>query len=141
MSHRALFATLGHARVRLSDLDTMQRQEYCLSMSRLARILAFVFLTAFAAGSAAHAAAATDMSLKMSMAAMDDGGMADCQDCPGNDAQTSACDQFCVTTLVAIFTPAGTDLPDIADVVAIRTLGAPGGYAGPPDPYPPRSII
>lgn len=109
-------------------------------MSQLARILAFVFLVAFAAGSTAHAAAATDMSLKMSMAAMDDGGMADCQDCPGDDAQASACDQFCVTTLTAICTPTGTDLPAVTDVVAIRTPGAPGGHAGPPDPYPPRPI-
>lgn len=68
-------------------------------MSRLVRILAVVFLAAFAAGTAAHSAIATDMSLKMSMATMDDGGMADCQDCPGDDAQASVCDQFCVTTL------------------------------------------
>jgi hypothetical protein len=110
-------------------------------MTALVRILVVVFLAAFAAGSAAHAAAATDMSLKMSMAAMDDGGMADCQDCPGDDAQASVCDQFCVTTLVAICTPTGADLPNVTDGVAIRTAGSPGSHAGPPDPYPPRSIL
>jgi hypothetical protein len=109
-------------------------------MSRLARILVAVFLAAFVAGTAAHAAAATDMSLKMSMSGMDDGGMADCQDCP-DDAPASACDQFCVTTLAAICTPAGTDLPDGSDVMAIHIAGPPGGRAGPPDPYPPRSIL
>ncbi len=110
-------------------------------MSKLVRILAVVFLAAFAAGSAAHAAAATDMSLKMSMATMDDGGMTDCQDCPGDDAQASSCDQFCMTTLAAICPPASTDLPNIPNVVAIRTAVTPSDRAGPPDPYPPRSIL
>jgi len=66
--------------------------------------------------------------------------MADCQDCPGDDAQTSACDQFCVTTLAAICTPAGTVLPNVTDVVVIGTAASPGGRVGPPDPYPPRTI-
>lgn len=109
-------------------------------MSRFVRILAVIFLAAFAAGTAAHAAAATGMSVKMSMATMDDGGMADCQDCPSDDGQASACDQFCVTTLTAICPPAGADLPNVTNVVAIRTAGPPGGHAGPPDPYPPRTI-
>ncbi|MBS3651864.1 hypothetical protein KEU06_24965 [Pseudaminobacter sp. 19-2017] len=110
-------------------------------MSRLVRILAVVLLAAYAAGSVAHVAAATDMSLKMSMATMDDGGMADCQDCPGDDGQASACDQFCVTTLAAICPPAGTDLPNVTNVVAARTAGPHGGHAGPPDPHPPRTIL
>lgn len=109
-------------------------------MSRLVRILAVVFLAAFAAGTAAHSAVATDMSLKMSMATMDD-GMADCQDCPGDDGQASACDQFCVTTLAAICPPVGADLPNVADVLAIRTAGPRGGHAGPPEPYPPRTTF
>lgn len=100
-------------------------------MSRLVRILAVVFLAAFAASTAAHAAASTDMSLKMSMSGMDD-GMADCQDCPGDDGQSSACDQFCTTTLAAIFTPAGADLPKTDTIVAIPTFGPLGGRAGPP---------
>ncbi|RWK43943.1 hypothetical protein [Mesorhizobium sp.] len=110
-------------------------------MSKLVRILVVVFLAAFAAGTAAHAATATDMSLKMSMSGMDDGSMADCQDCPGDDAQASACDQVCVTTLVAIVTPADADLPNVTNAVAIRTAGSPGGRTGPPDPYPPRPIL
>ena len=46
-------------------------------MSKFARILAVVFLAIFAAGTVAHAAASTDMSLKMSIASMAGEGMAD----------------------------------------------------------------
>lgn len=108
-------------------------------MSKLARILAVVFLAAFAAGTAAHAAAATDMSLKMSMSGMDDGEMADCQDCPGDDAQASACDQFCITTLAAICPPALAELLHVADVASSPPEEPSDGRTGPPDPYPPRT--
>jgi hypothetical protein len=110
-------------------------------MSKLARILAIVFLAAFAAGTAAHAAAATDMSLKMSMATMDDGGMADCRDCPGDDGQASECDQFCMTTLSAICPPATAELPHVAPLVPSLPAEPSDGRTGPPDPYPPRSTF
>ena len=110
-------------------------------MSKLTRILAVVFLAAFAAGTAAHAAAATDMSLKMSMATMDDGGMADCQDCPGDGGQASACDQFCVTTLSAICPPATAELPHVAALVSSPPAEPSDGRTGPPDPYPPRTTF
>ena len=110
-------------------------------MSKLARILSVVFLAAFAAGSAAHAAAATDMSVKMSMLTMDDGGMTDCQDCPHDDSQASACDQFCVTTLAAICPPAAAELPHVAGIVSSPPAKPSDGRTGPPDPYPPRSIL
>ena len=109
-------------------------------MSKLARILAVVFLAAFAAGTAAHAAASTDMSLKMSMSAMD-GSMPDCQDCPGDDGQESACDQFCVTTLAAICPPAAAELPQVAVLVFLPPAEPSDGRTGPPDPYPPRTIL
>ncbi|TYR33451.1 hypothetical protein FY036_07680 [Mesorhizobium microcysteis] len=109
-------------------------------MSKFVRILAFVCLAAFAAGTAANAAASTEMSLMMSMSSMDDGGMADCQDCPGDDSQASECDQFCVTSLAAICTPAGTDLPNVTDVVVIGTPTPTSDLSGPPDLHPPRTI-
>lgn len=109
-------------------------------MRNLARILAVVFLAAFAAGTAAHAAAATDMSLKMSMATMND-GMADCHDCPGDDGQASACDQFCVTTLSAICPPATEELPHVAALASSLPAEPSDGRTGPPDPYPPRTIF
>ena len=93
-------------------------------MSKLVRVLAVVFLAAFAAGSAAHAAAATDMSLKMSMATMDDGGMTDCQDCPGDDAQASSCDQFCMTTLAAATLRGFALASDVAPFVVINAQDA-----------------
>lgn len=110
-------------------------------MSKFARILAVVFLAIFAAGTVAHAAASTDMSLKMSIASMAGEGMADCQDCPGDDGQVSGCDQFCLLTFAAICAPAGTELPDVAEVVAVRAEGPPGGHGGPPDPHPPRTAL
>jgi hypothetical protein len=109
-------------------------------MSKLTRILAVVFLAAFAAGTAAHAAAATDMSLKMSMAPMHD-GMADCQDCPGDDGQASACDQFCVTTLTAICPPAAAELPHVAGLGSSPPAEPSDGRTGPPEPYPPRTTF
>jgi len=108
-------------------------------MSRLARILAVFFLATFAVGTAAHASAATDMSLKMSVAAMDDSGMSDCQDCPGDDAQASACDQFCMTTLAAICPPPPAELPHVAAIVSSPLAEPSDGRTGPPDPYPPRT--
>jgi hypothetical protein len=109
-------------------------------MSNLARILAVVFLAAFAAGTAAHAAAATDMSLKMYMETMDS-GMADCQDGPGDDGQASACDQFCATTLSAICPPAADELPHVAAIVSSLPAEPSGGRTGRPDPYPPRTTL
>lgn len=110
-------------------------------MSKLVRILTVAFLAAFAAGTAGHAAAATDMSIKMSMATMDDGGMADCQDCPGDKAQASACDQFCMTTLAAICPPAAAELPYVAGIVSSPPTESSEGLTGPPDPHPPRTIL
>jgi hypothetical protein len=109
-------------------------------MSTLVRILAVVFLAAFAAGTAARAAASTDMSLKMSMAKMD-GGMPDCQDCPGDDGQASACDQFCVTSMAAICAPVAAELPHVAGIVSLPPAEPSDGRTGPPEPYPPRTIF
>lgn len=109
-------------------------------MSRLARILAVVFLAAFAASTGGHAAALTDMSLKMSMAEMDE-DMPDCHDCPGDDGQTSACDQFCVTSLVAICTPAAAELPHFAGIVSLPPGAPSDGRTGPPEPHPPRTTF
>ncbi|OQM75695.1 hypothetical protein [Manganibacter manganicus] len=110
-------------------------------MTKLVRILVMVFLAAFAAGTAAHSAVSTDMSLKMSMATMDDGGMADCQDCPDDDARASACDQFCMTTLTGICPPALAELPHVANLASSPPAEPSDGRKGQPDPYPPRTIL
>lgn len=107
-------------------------------MSKFVRILAIVFVAAFAAGTAAHAAGATDMALKMSMSGMD-GGMADCQDCPGDDGQASTCDQFCVTTFAALCAPAAAEIPHVAGIVSFPSAEPSDGRTGPPEPYPPRT--
>lgn len=124
------------------DMDIAGTEAYgVFSMSKVARILAAVLLAVFAAGTGAHAAAATDMSLKMSMASMDDCGMSDCQDCPGDETQGSACDQVCVTTLAAICPPAAAELPHVGGVVSSPFAKPSDGRTGPPDPYPPRTTF
>jgi len=108
-------------------------------MCTLVRILAVVFLVAYGAGSGAHAAAVTDMSLKMAIAAVDDGGMADCQDCPGDNPQASACDQFCMTTLTAICPPSLAELEHAPAPASLRSTEPFDGRIGPPDLHPPRN--
>jgi len=108
-------------------------------MSRLARMLAVALVALFAAGTIAHAAGITTMTVKMSLA--DAGGSpADCQGCSGNDGKAPLCEQVCVTPLVAVppaalaAQPAGT-----CELAPVR-LDAPAGRSGPPDPAPPRAI-
>ncbi|WP_099864916.1 hypothetical protein [Pararhizobium haloflavum] len=110
-------------------------------MAKLVRLLAVVFLAVFVASTAAHAAAATDMSMKMSMAAANDGGLADCQDCPGDEAQASMCDQFCATTLVAICPPSAAELRHVAGIVSSPPAEPSDGHTGPPEPDPPRTAF
>jgi hypothetical protein len=110
-------------------------------MNKVARILTCVLVAVFMAGTAAHGAITTGMSLEMSKAAMDDGGMPDCQDCPGDDQQASVCSQFCITTLIAICPPPSGGLPHVAAIVPSLPAEVSYGRIGPPDPYPPRFIL
>src|SRR3990170_4301579 len=69
-------------------------------MSKLARLLTFVLLAAFAAAPLASVADATAMTVKMSLMAMDDG--ADCENCSGDQDKAPLCDQGCMTSLPAL---------------------------------------
>ncbi|MGE0653357.1 MAG: hypothetical protein AB7P12_16675 [Alphaproteobacteria bacterium] len=113
-------------------------------MVKLVRIYVFALLTAFAVGLVAHATSATTMSLKMALA---DGGakdMADCQGC-GSDKQGDdgglGCDMVCVAPLLASLSPEGSG-PAVTGVSpSARALYDLVGRTGPPEPYPPRTLI
>ncbi|RCK45986.1 hypothetical protein TH25_17325 [Thalassospira profundimaris] len=110
-------------------------------MSKLVRILVIVLLAAFAAGTVAHAASATSMTVKMSLADMNDGNVEDCPSCSGDQGTVPVCDQVCVPSLVAA--PVGTALalPLFAYDFAAAPMGDSASLSGPPDPYPPRTNI
>lgn len=110
-------------------------------MSKLVRILVIALLAAFAAGTVAHAASATSMALKMSLADTNGGNVEDCAGCIGDEGAVPVCDQVCVTPLVAV--PLGTPLalPLFAYEFATAPLSDSASLSGPPDPYPPRTNI
>lgn len=110
-------------------------------MDRLARIFAIVLLAVFAAGTVAHAANATSMSLAMSSAAMADGDMSDCDACPPEDGKAPLCGQACLAPFVAIPAAAGVELSLVVAETAASPLKEMVGHTGPPDPSPPRTII
>jgi hypothetical protein len=111
-------------------------------MDRLARILAVVLLAVFAAGTIAHGASATSMSLAMSHDAMAGGDMGDCDGCPpGDDGKASLCGQVCLAPFAAIPAAVSIELPLVAAEMAASPLQEMVGRTGPPDPSPPRTII
>ena len=109
-------------------------------MSKLARLLTFVLLAAFAAAPLASVADATAMTVKMSLMAMDDDG-ADCENCSGDQDKAPLCDQGCMTSLPAL--PVGIALENPAAAAGVEA--APGGllpgWSRPPDPSPPRASL
>ncbi|RFC63828.1 hypothetical protein DY251_20645 [Mesorhizobium denitrificans] len=72
---------------------------------------------------------------------MADGAMGDCQDCPSDTGNSLACDQACVVPLIAIAPVAGINLPAAQIDVAVSPVKESAGRTGPPQPYPPRTII
>ena len=114
-------------------------------MQKFVRILAAALLVVFAAGSVVHATSATTMAVKMALA---DGGPMDMADCTGcytdgnGDEGGLICDPVCTAPLVADL---GTEFT-VSVPVAVPTAEPRGVYdfvgrTGPPDPYPPRTLI
>ena len=113
-------------------------------MQKLARILVMAVLTVFAVGSVVHVASSTTMSVKMALSDTGTMDMADCEGCgssggDGDDGLT--CDIVCLAPLLANLIPDGVLAvgpgasptgPDFYDFV---------GRTGPPEPYPPRTLI
>lgn len=110
-------------------------------MDRLARILAIVLLAAFALGTVAHAERTTIMTLAMSVPAMADADMGDCEGCPDDDGNISICGQACLAPFVGIPATPGVELPFVASHVVGSVLKAPDGHARSPDPSPPRTVF
>lgn len=101
-------------------------------------------LAVFAASVVVHAASATTMAVKMALA---DGGamdMADCDGCGSGDAGDKSgppCDMVCIAPFVAtVNAEASPAFPMSATAVTWVSRDF-AGRTGPPDPYPPRSLI
>lgn len=110
-------------------------------MRRSARILVVVILTAFAVGMAMQAATAAVMTVKMALA--DSGGMdmSDCGGCADDDGSSPACDDFCTAPLLVIGELGKTAQPLPQEISGHLATHATTGRTGPPDPYPPRTVI
>jgi hypothetical protein len=110
-------------------------------MKLVARILIFAMLAVFAAATTVHAAGTAAMDLKMAMAAAGGMDMDDRDGCGDTGDGTMACDPVCATPLLAIASP-DADLraaaPGIFDKVSAKGIL---GQTGPPNPYPPPSLI
>ena len=126
------------------ELDKFPATAYEYTMVKLVRIFVFALLAAFAVGSVAHATSTTTMSIKMALA---DGGamdMADCQGCGSDSGDNNGgidCDMVCVAPILAnlnleVSVPAVVGISPSAS--AFYDLV---GRTGPPEPYPPRTLI
>ncbi|WP_157019375.1 hypothetical protein [Mesorhizobium xinjiangense] len=110
-------------------------------MVRYVRILTILMLAAFAAGSVVHAANAASMNMKMALTAYDSGDMGDCQDCPDGSDDMQACDNVCVSPILAVVPSGQAGLPRAETATESLVPHSVVGRTGLPDPYPPRSII
>lgn len=111
------------------------------SMTRYVRIFMIMMLAAFAAGTVVHAANAATMSMKMTLAAIDGADMGDCQDCPDGNGDMPLCENVCVSSILAVVPPDQPSLPGTETTTESPVHQSVTGRTGPPDPYPPRSII
>lgn len=110
-------------------------------MSKLGRIFLIGLLAVFVAGTVVHAASATSMALKMSLADTSGGNVEDCPSCSGDEGTVPVCDQVCVTPFVAVPVGAALTLPLFSYIHANLPLCDPTSLCGPPDPSPPRTNI
>lgn len=113
-------------------------------MSRLASTLLAALLVVFTASGVVHAASATTMAVKMALA---DGGamdMAGCDGCGSGDAGDKSgppCDMVCIAPFVATVN-AETEPAFPMSATAVSWVSRDfAGRTGPPDPYPPRSLV
>jgi len=110
-------------------------------MARYVRIFMIMMLAAFAAGTVLHAANAATMSAKMTLAAIDGADMGDYQDCSDGNDNIPPCDNVCISPILAVVPSGQPSLPGAETTTESPVLQSVIGRTGPPDPYPPRSII
>lgn len=102
-------------------------------MGNVARLLAFLFLAAFAAATLGPVAEAAAMAVEMANC----GG---CDDCPGDCGDPPLCDQACMTSLPALPASLAVTVPAVAKHVEAGASRSPAGRTGPPDPSPPKVL-
>jgi hypothetical protein len=102
--------------------------------------MALVLVAVLALGAFAHAVSMTTMTI--GMAHVEAGGMStdDCDDC-GSDDAGATCDTVCGPNFVATAVAMQAQQSPIAGRETAGHVGAVVGRTGPPDPYPPRTLI
>ena len=108
------------------------------------RIFTLALLALFATGIVMHSASTTSMSLKMALADAGVADMADCQGCgTDSDSQESGpnCDIVCTASFAASLGQVDTFSPHFAEPATLQSAKHLAGRTGPPEPYPPRTLI
>lgn len=113
-------------------------------MSRFARLLLMLLVTAFAATSIMQPAYATAMSLQPASVAAEAmvSDMPDCAACPTDSAAgAAACDLLCTFAFSATLATAALGDPHFASVERIEQRHDFFGRVRSPDPHPPRAAL
>jgi len=122
-------------------VDEIRKFGYPIDMVRHLRVLMILMLAAFAAGTVAHAASAVAMDAKMALGAVDSADMGGCEGCSDSDGDMPPCDNVCVSPVLAVVPSAQAALPGITAAATGLVADSRAGPAGPPEPYPPRSLL
>lgn len=108
-------------------------------------MIAVLLVAVFAAGSVAHVASATTMSLEMALAGGPAMDMADCEGCDAGgdgDEGSLTCTMVCIAPFTAIPTQDNAaGLRVVAEAPAPSGVHDFVGRKGPPDPFPPRTLV
>lgn len=102
-------------------------------MKRLTWIVTVLLLATFSAGTAAHAAATTDMSLRMALV-----DIHDCDGCDETSDAAAACQQSCIQPFVALPVCETADTARAAVSLGGSVPQDLAGHVGPPERHPPR---
>lgn len=113
-------------------------------MGRIRHLICIALLAVFAAGTVAHAAAATEMAVTMAVADAGETGM-DMPECSGCDTDATTdmatCDLACTAPLVANLNGVAASRPCLRPQNEPSVVRDRGGRSGPPALDPPRTII
>lgn len=128
----------------ISKLDGLSPLVYVSIMQKFARLLLFILLVAFAAGTVVQSASATTMSLKM---ALGDGSAMDMADCEGWGSDGDGGDGGLICKMACVAPPVANLSQESALMVGAGASPTGSnvyhlvGPIGPPEPYPPRTLI
>lgn len=102
--------------------------------------MALVLVAVLALGAFAHAVSLTTMTVDMAHAETGGMGTDDCDGC-GSDDASATCDYICGPNFVATASGVQAHRSPIAGRRTAGHVGAIVGRAGPPEPYPPRTLV